>query len=766
MKRRKKSNQRDDRPVYTRIESPFGDLSADELNALRERAAENASERYRADTERLVEILGNYNPVVIVSMLARYGTTCVITNGDRVKGQESSFDAITQAHVEFLLGLVAVAIAEGRMETENLGNVPDEIVSEVWQLLPAIFRNYSLKQLNNVRSAKEEDRELVMVQQLIRIHTLSVRNWGTYEQVKRICRELYEEIDDAIEKELGFTASNAISVFEGLVKLSEDRMNHLMKRMRNVFKARNLADLAKRFCREFDEIKDTSGLFLKYLVKNEFDMDSARRLCVAYLNDQIVPRENYFSVSEVAEECRLQPDLVRRLFQSYSLSDNDLQNCKLESLWLANPIWDKPLIAVGSDLVFAPVSFRFFHDPKKMIESRVKSEALKVLVSSRRAAFLERSIGDLFKRNFQSAIVGENFALRFEGQEYETDLLVQIDTCLFVVEAKSGVVSLPALRGAPDRIRREVKKLIEEPSTQSSRFVSILQNYKAKGTEIQFISDAALFDFDCVKRIVRLSVTLDDFATVQSQIGSLYKAGILNKNVRVAPTMIFADLEMVCDLLEDPALKVHYLFRRGEVQGKLLAMAHEAEWLQFYLNTGFNVGDFEETDEEMMFPYGSQLIDDHYHLSESVGVLRRKPKPQISKYWLTILSMIRQRGFQGWTEAAYILLNLSLEEQDMVEVKLKGLKKTVPRDLGDPDHQNSIVVIPRKERRDAVAFIVFDDSNYEKRRKMSQNISDRAFENEHVKRCLVIGKRVSAWSMPYETLGIFYCEGGDAVQSF
>lgn len=59
---------------------------------------------------------------------------------------------------------------------------------------------------------------------------------------------------------------------------------------------------------------------------------------------------------------------------------------------------------------------------------------------------------------------------------YETDLIVFIDSFALIIECKSGKVTPPALRGAPDRLRRRIQKLLIDPNIQSLRLKNALNS--------------------------------------------------------------------------------------------------------------------------------------------------------------------------------------------------------------------------------------------------------------------------------------------------
>lgn len=758
MKRKNRIRSREDHPVFFKSDSPFLGMSKETIDEVFRSIGRENTEALDTRLKRLSEILIKYDVFYILGVLAAHGPIALITSGDHVEESESK-KAINQQHIEFLLGMV-LGVPQSEIGMEP---VPDEVMNEVWETLPQVFSNFGLMEIGKLTDCPESEKPIIAVQEWIRTHTLSVRNWGTPKQVKRICTSLYLPLSEDFKREVGFTAQDAIIVFSALVDLIERRLNFRREKLGKVLRLNTKESVLRAYEKAFPEYCEGLGEVSETKFSH-IGIDEYKYMLVSYLNYATIANLFVFSEEELINETELDGAVVHRLFEEYSSIVGSFKG-GVKALRLDNPIWDRPLIRVGDGVVFAPVPYRFFHDPKRMIERLTTSQELKEKISKRRAKFLESEVESLFRKYLPGATVYTGVKFKFDGEIFETDLIVQYDTCLFVVESKSRAVSASALRGAPERMRLEIERLIVAPSIQSQRLLNLLIEFIDRNRQIEFLTEVSGLNLGGVKRIARLSVTLDDFATLQSQIRELQESGFCSADVKIAPTMILADLEMVFDILLEPAMIVHYLFRRGEVNTRLLSMAHEAEWLQFYLNTGFNVGDMEDSETLFMFPYGSKLIDQHYHLMEH-GVSRRKPRPRVSKFWLRIISQLRERCFDGWTEAAFILLSCSLEEQDEIEAELVRMKKYVPRFFNDPDHRNSILVIPRKARSDALVFVVLVEQNYHKRQLIMENVANHAFEVEHIERCLVVCKRVNSWSNPYDALRLGYSEGGESVKSF
>lgn len=111
---------------------------------------------------------------------------------------------------------------------------------------------------------------------------------------------------------------------------------------------------------------------------------------------------------------------------------------------------------------------------------------------------------------------------------------------------------------------KHIQELIVAPSDQSARLAKRLR--EAISGTANGISNFPL-SLDGIHVVSRLSVTLHDFATVQSIPALLLEAGLIRSEHRLAPCTTLADLEVVFDILDTPYLRMHYLRRRAELVG-------------------------------------------------------------------------------------------------------------------------------------------------------------------------------------------------------
>jgi hypothetical protein len=262
------------------------------------------------------------------------------------------------------------------------------------------------------------------------------------------------------------------------------------------------------------------------------------------------------------------------------------------------------------------------------------------------------------------------------------------------------------------------------------------------------------FDLNAIQNIIRISVTLEDFATIQSQVSRLRDTGWLDKDFSAAPTITLADLEVVFDILTSAPQKIHYLVRRAELEDHMQYSGDELDLLGFYIETGFNLGKEEFEPREWIISGMSEKVDEYY-VALDQGITRKKPSLQLINWWKDIQLRIEQRCPYRWSEVAVMLLNVSLGDQRKAERGFKRIMRNVKKNWYQPDHINSIIMnLP--QRSEAVGLLAFRERQQDQRHDFMRNLAGRAFSDANADRCLVIGVNIDDENWyPYSVLGVF-----------
>jgi hypothetical protein len=158
-----------------------------------------------------------------------------------------------------------------------------------------------------------------------------------------------------------------------------------------------------------------------------------------------------------------------------------------------------------------------------------------------RAAYLEDKVEGLLSGALPTAQFRHGIKWRSDGVEYETDHIAAIDKTVVIIEDKSAALTAPGLRGAPDRVRRHVTDLVVAPSEQSSRLEKIIWAAKAGNSDAAMSLASFGLSFSGIERVVRISLTLDDFSILASAGGELKDVGWIPRSLMLASTLNIAD---------------------------------------------------------------------------------------------------------------------------------------------------------------------------------------------------------------------------------
>jgi hypothetical protein len=323
-----------------------------------------------------------------------------------------------------------------------------------------------------------------------------------------------------------------------------------------------------------------------------------------------------------------------------------------------------------------------------------------------------------------------------------------------LVEAKSGIISWPALRGAPERAKRHVEELLLAPSHQSLRLATRISEVIAKPELRDVLLPNFPIPLETIHSILRLSVTLEDFAVLQSNLHLVKQTGWVSEVDQLAPCMLLADLEIVFDLLEPIAQKIHYLMRRTEVEANMKFTADEMDLLGLYLSSGFNVGDAEFNGDHFQLTAMSKKVDEYY-IALDEGIQKTKPRLALSPWWKDICDKLEKLQMHRWSEVATILLSFTISEQQRAAKAFKRIKKHVFKNWRNNNHLCSIIMIPALRRSDALGLFAYRNREKLERHNRIRNISNQIFAHGHVQRCLILGVDIDEEHYPYSTLQVF-----------
>lgn len=713
-------------------------------NSMHETAAHSVAE-FQKTLALVKKQFQHDDPLNIIASFAFYGLMTTVT--DEGAGQEAMLSNIEQQHAEMLQAIM-LTIPLKDWGTNPLAPTTMQIIFDNMPKLAETFFHQRI--LANSQVTDEQEKAILSLQDRIRFHTYVVRNWGYFADVIRISTELYGPLDDPFSDYYGFGISHLVQVMASITAELERRVSEHHGLLQKVLCGRDSRQLIELYYQNVPGLVGKPEEMIAALPPG-ITRDDTAGILLAHLELRL--REySIFKPNEIANLTCLPPKVIEKILESVSLIPGALEGTNPERLFLDNPVWTAPNIKHGDDF-FIPMPQAVFSHIHRIVDRLGKAASLKGKLEERRSRFLESTLGEALASALPNAVIETNQKWKSDGQLFETDCIVIVDRVVIIVEAKSHRLTPEGMRGAPERVKRHIKKLVLEPSIQSSRLEKLIVAAK-NGDKIAVETVSKLgIDPSKVDRVIRLSVTLDDLSVLCSAESELKRVGWIPVDHHLAPTLSIADFMCLIEILDYPALMIHYLYERTFFQKSLELIGDELDFVGLYLETGFNLAEFEKQHANDIFiPEMSGPLDRYYN-SRDAGVKLPKPKAKLRPLFREIIEQLSQKRPEGWTMASLHLLSCAnYEEQQNVEESLAELKGIVQNNFHDPRHVNSLYIHPPLERKARVIFYLFPRVLRPSHRATMVQLAAKALEESKSEECCVFSRCIDNWNVPYETI--------------
>lgn len=690
---------------------------------------------------RLFDVLRIKYPPHALAILTCWGLHAGVS--DEGVSEKSLIPNLGQHHVELLQALILTLPSEQwgiePAAPEDIQNLLDTLTG----LTEAFYqRRYKLLE----RERGTQARAVLALQEKLRLHTQVVRNWAFRREVVAISTELYAPLDDKFRKDLGYSASELIALASCMVSTLESRTSERILLLRRVFRSSKISTIVRRYFREYLHVEGDPD----DLIRNIPNGTSREAVIGRLLShaDIVLPTLVLFKPDELASILSLRADAVVKMLDDLSLQAGALYDRDVEHLFLDNPVWRFPVIRTGQTY-FCPTPQIIFSHLHDIMRSLVEGAGLKAALEERRSAYLEQKVANLLHAALPTAQLRHQIKWRVGPTDYETDHIAAIDKTILIVEDKSAALSALGLRGAPERVKRHVRELILDPSEQSARLEAIIWRARAGNPDASASLSPFGFDFGQTERVIRISVTLDDFSVLASSEREFKEIGWIPTDLALAPVLNIADFQYVLEILERPAFLFHYLAERARIQRNIDIAGFELDFLGLYLATGFNISNVEAEKPKLMITGMSQAVDRYYN-NRDAGISLEKPTPKLSTYFLTLIRTMEARAYPGWLGVSIDLLQIaSYEEQKELLRLMSVLKTSVQANWRDPLHECSIIVTPPAIRDTVFVFYVFPEALAHRRKEIAEQLISKALVQSGRVRCVLISRCIDRWDDPY-----------------
>jgi hypothetical protein len=693
--------------------------------------------------EEIRGLLQRRYPLHMLAVLAGYGLQSTVTAEGVSSGRIMS--GIEQHHVELLQALTLTVPRDQWGQLPAKADEIQQVIDRLGELANAFYRS---RFLALAKEGDAEQRAVLLLQERLRGHTQFVRNWGYHGSVVEISRELYCALDSELRAGYGFGATEVIDLAQAMLVCTEQQASERFMMLGRVTRCETCTEMVHTYFRECAFVQGDPEEFLRQLPA-AIGREQLACILMAHADLQL-PSLATVDLDRMAHAVSRDHSVVVRVLERLSLTTGSLSSDDIPKFFMGNPVWGAPGIKDGL-AYFLPMPqlvFSHVHSIMRSLLSDLKPSALEKLARTR-ASYLEAKVSSLLGRAFPMARLSAGITWSVGENRYETDLLLIIDRTVLIVEAKSASLTAQGLRGAPDRVKRHVQELLVDPAVQSDRLAHFIREASGGDAASQQILDQLGIDGKAIDRIIRLSVTLDDFSILASCEAELKGAGWVPSDLELAPTLNLADLGCVVDILEEPAFILHYLSNRGHVQRSTGLLGDELDYLGFYLQTAFGMPEVERSDAIFAIAGMSAPID-HYYNSHDAGVSVPKPPLQLPETLRRMILEVQRRAGRGWATVSLALLDIAYSAADGLDEELMTLKLGVSANPHDPQQPRGVAILPPSYSDTLVAFYVFPEVLSARRGEAAGQFANDLLEATGKTRCVVVGRMIEEWHRPYQ----------------
>jgi hypothetical protein len=715
------------------------------IRSLGKKAKEDFDKKFPSLMRWFVE----YDSLYLLSYYAFYYLSSVEGVDPEAYGEQDLFPF----HLEIMqaLSLYQDRALSPKPLLKEAETLEKEIV-EVGNLMSLRWMNFP----ENIKTEEEMDAYRLKTEMMG--NTTAIRNWAYLYQMKRVGFDLARLIDHDFKKIYDVGAVDLMTLLFSLTEQRNDLLNEHRKKIIRSLGKKNFQEILSAYNLEFPENAQLSEEDMeKMWVHAGKNIKNLRGMMIAH-SDLKLPDIFSFNIEDAKKILpSADESAIKKVLNTISYSFNELTNAKVpqEHIILNNPVHKKPFIHVSEDRYFSAIWAVIPHFSLTILEDLIwKNKELQAKYTEAKAEYLESEIEKLFKKGFPNGKIfrGSKWTDPDSGKEYENDLTLVIDGFAVVVEAKSGVVSDPAKRGAPDSLFDTLKDLIEQPSEQALRFIDLLQKNSKEHLFTTKNGNTNTINSSEIKYYIPLGVTFSHLGMISSNLKKLIEAKVVDKTLeQLAPSINFTDLESIFQLLPFEGEKIHYLARRRELEAHLIYEGDELDLLAFYLDHGFNIGEVEYS-KDMAFNITLKSKElDPYIEGTAEGKTVTKPELAMSQWWHDLLTRISENKKPGWIEESFVLLNSTKEDQEKFEREFEKLKDKVRRGKVEKPHNWALFLSGPERRRYAIIGYPYTTDDKELRNSI-MNEAVHQDEAEKSRGVIVIGINVRRNDYPYSVL--------------
>ncbi|WP_340151737.1 hypothetical protein [uncultured Sneathiella sp.] len=348
--------------------------------------------------------LADCYPPQALSAFCCYGSAGFISTTGK---QTDALPEIMQHHCELLQAILLT------VPQDDWGGKPitPDAMEVLFNTMPKLSNTFFMQRIleGDTKLGDEEEQIARSLQERVRMHTHTVRNWGHFDQVVQISRELYSALDPKFLKSYGFSATDLIDTLFAVQAEAEERMSAHIALLRKVLSGRTAIKLVERYYRFVPSLVGSADEMLSGLPA-DITREQMAGMIMAHLDLRLIDTR-LFTPEGLSDLTGKPNEVILAILSALSLEPGSLMDAKPEFLFLDNPIWERPVISLNNKYL-VPLPQAAFSHIHRIMERLAREVGLETILREYRASFLESSVENLFRK----ALPDANFYPSFQWE--------------------------------------------------------------------------------------------------------------------------------------------------------------------------------------------------------------------------------------------------------------------------------------------------------------------------------------------------------------
>jgi len=590
-------------------------------------------------------------------------------------------------------------------------------------------------------SSIEEPGETVVARLSRRLagETRFVRNWAYPAQLQRLLSVLCEPLDEAYSECLGIRLSDLVNVIFGVIPQLTTRFIAFAEWQAVAHEAASAPMLTSMFEERWAGIETPGASLFEGAVRGSHERE---QVVDAPLRSLIT-----FSLSDLAALAGTgveEPPLLRVL-NEWSLPFGSLVAGDARRFLVTNPVWGKPFVRLAPDKYLIPVPGMLISFGLQMLEAalHLAPDLFNRYQERVKPRFLENETEKAFRNAFPEARVWRGTT----WHEGENDLAIRTGDILMVVEAKSGHAPPAALRGAERTFHRLLKDLVVAPSEQADKLIGHLIRLQQAG-ETLGPGDIDLAGCDY---FLPLAIPLESLGTVFTDVKQIARELGENPSRPYASTIPLADLQVIFEILETPTQRLHYLWRRRQLERVYRYIGDELDLLATYFDNQFAFRN-DLLDKGTLFLYNRSQPVDEWLGRDIHGRPAVRPHRKFTRRIKESISLLEAKSSPATIRLCLALLDIPDDSQRQLERDIQWARRQMKRRrVGFAKFEG---VVPLPEGDMVVVGIVHRGLEREDLRKIFRGLPGAIGGERNAGQVLVIGVAYEDDLTPYSLISL------------